>query len=151
MPVRVDKVGLRTLTVKAIGAQKSDAVARAVRVVPDGKEFAHADSGSLQVGSTTHTVQFPANAVEGSEMLYLNVYPAFLSQAVEGLDSMLQEPYGCFEQTTSTTWPNVLVMSYMQETGTITPEIQMKAESLISTGYQRLLTYEHPGGGFLEA
>ena len=148
VPVRVDKVGVRTLTVKAIGTEKSDAVARMVRVVPDGKEFAHADSGSLQVGTTTHTVQFPANAVEGSELLYLNVYPAFLSQAVSGLDSMLQEPSGCFEQTTSTTWPNVLVMSYMLETGQITPEIQMKAESLISTGYQRLLTYEHPGGGF---
>ena len=62
---------------------------------------------------------------------------------------MLQEPYGCFEQTTSTTWPNVLVMSYMLETGQIAPEIQMKAESLISAGYQRLLTFEHPGGRVL--
>lgn len=148
VPVRVEKVGVRTLTVKAFGTDKSDAVARMVRVVPDGKEFAHADSGSLQAGSKAHAVSFPANAVEGSEVLYLNVYPAFLSQAVEGLDSMLREPYGCFEQTTSTTWPNVLVMSYMLETGQITPEIQMKAESLISAGYQRLLTFEHPGGGF---
>jgi hypothetical protein len=148
VPVRVEKVGVRTLTVKAIGSQKSDAVARMVRVVPDGKEFARADSGSLQAGSVTHSPAFPANAVEGSPLLYLNVYPAFLSQAVDGLDSMLQTPYGCFEQTTSTTWPNVLVMSYMQEAGQITPEIQMKAESLISAGYQRLLTFEHPGGGF---
>ncbi|MCU0690683.1 MAG: MG2 domain-containing protein, partial [Polyangiaceae bacterium] len=148
VPVRVDKVGLRTLTVKALGLQKSDAVARTVRVVPDGKQLAQADSGSLQTGSKTHMVSFPAHAVQGSPQLYLNVYPAFLSQAVAGLDSMLQEPYGCFEQTTSTTWPNVLVTRYMLETGQITPEIQMKAESLISTGYQRLLTYEHPGGGF---
>ncbi|PKL46448.1 MAG: hypothetical protein CVV42_16505, partial [Candidatus Riflebacteria bacterium HGW-Riflebacteria-2] len=148
VPVRVDKVGVRTLTVKAIGTEKSDAVARMVRVVPDGKEFAQADSGSLSAGSVSHTPQFPANAVEGSPLLFLNVYPAFLSQAVEGLDSMLQEPYGCFEQTTSTTWPNVLVLSYMLASGQITPEIQMKAESLISTGYQRLLTFEHPGGGF---
>jgi len=148
VPVRVDKVGVRTLTVKAIGTEKSDAVARMVRVVPDGKEFAQADSGSLSAGSVSHTPQFPANAVEGSPLLFLNVYPAFLSQAVEGLDSMLQEPYGCFEQTTSTTWPNVLVLSYMLASGQVTPEIQMKAESLISTGYQRLLTFEHPGGGF---
>jgi hypothetical protein len=148
VPVRVDKVGLRTLTVKAIGTEKSDAVARMVRVVPDGKEFAQADSGSLSAGSVSHTPKFPANAVEGSPLLFLNVYPAFLSQAVEGLDSMLQEPYGCFEQTTSTTWPNVLVLSYMLASGQITPEIQMKAESLVSTGYQRLLTFEHPGGGF---
>ena len=148
VPVRVDKVGLKTLTVQALGSAKSDAVARMVRVVPDGKAFPQANSGSLASGTTSHAVSFPANAVDGSPLLYLNVYPAFLSQAVEGLDSMLQVPSGCFEQTTSTTWPNVLVLSYMLETGQITPEIQMKAESLISSGYQRLLTYEHPGGGF---
>ncbi|HEY5375775.1 MAG TPA: alpha-2-macroglobulin family protein, partial [Polyangiaceae bacterium] len=38
-PVRVDEVGLRTLTVKAVGDKFSDAVARSVRVVPDGKAF----------------------------------------------------------------------------------------------------------------
>ena len=36
----------------------------------------------------------------------------------------------------------------MAETGQTTPEIQMKAEALINTGYQLLLTYEHTGGGF---
>ena len=42
----------------------------------------------------------------------------------------------------------MLVTGYMEETGTVTPEIQMKAEALINTGYQLLLTYEHTGGGF---
>jgi hypothetical protein len=36
----------------------------------------------------------------------------------------------------------------MQETGQTTPEVQLKAEALINTGYQLLLTYEHTGGGF---
>lgn len=36
----------------------------------------------------------------------------------------------------------------MEETGTVTPEIQLKAEGLINAGYQLLLTYEHTGGGF---
>jgi hypothetical protein len=42
----------------------------------------------------------------------------------------------------------VLVTRYMNETGQTTPEIQLKAEGLISAGYQLLLTYEHDGGGF---
>jgi uncharacterized protein YfaS (alpha-2-macroglobulin family) len=147
-PVRVDEVGVGTLTVRAYGTNRSDAVARTVRVIPDGKAVPSARSGSLKPGETTLAVSFPETAVPGSEELYLNVYPAYLSQVVEGMDSMLQEPNGCFEQTTSSTWPNVLVTDYMQATDQITPEIQMKAESLISTGYQRLLTFEHPGGGF---
>ncbi|MBN1611325.1 MAG: alpha-2-macroglobulin [Polyangiaceae bacterium] len=147
-PVRVEEVGVGTLTVRAYGQSRSDAVARTVRVIPDGKAMPTARSGSLKPGETTLAASFPETAIPGSEELYLNVYPAYLSQVVEGMDSMLQEPTGCFEQTTSSTWPNVLVTDYMQATGQITTEIQMKAESLISTGYQRLLTFEHPGGGY---
>lgn len=148
IPVRVEKVGLHTLTVTAIGSSKSDAVARTVRVIPDGKEIASSQSGSLGAGETTLSVNFPTNAVDGSPHLHLDIYPAFLSQVVSGMDSMLRTPTGCFEQTTSSAWPNVLVTAYMKASGQITPEIQMKAESLMSAGYQRLLTFEHPGGGF---
>ncbi|HTV22649.1 MAG TPA: MG2 domain-containing protein [Polyangiaceae bacterium] len=148
VPVRVETVGLETLTVRGTSTGASDAVARRVRVVPDGKAFPTALSGSLEPGSIAHDLAFPAGAVPGSQQLYLNVYPAFLSQAVSGMDSVLQVPDGCFEQTTSTTWPNVLVTSYMRAAGQITPEIELKAQSLISAGYQRLLTFEHPGGGF---
>jgi alpha-2-macroglobulin-like protein len=147
-PVKVNDVGLRTLTVVATGSDKSDAVARTVRVVPDGKAFPVAFSGSMNVPSVTQSVTFPPAAVPGSGQLYLDVFPAFLAQAVQGMDSILAEPNGCFEQTTSSAWPNVLVTEYMKETDQITPEIEMKAEALMSTGYQRLLTFEHPGGGF---
>lgn len=147
-PVKVNDVGLQTLTVIAKGSQKSDAVARSVRVVPDGKAFPLAHSGSLDTPAAKHTVNFPANEVPGSQQLYLDVFPAFLSQAVQGMDSILAEPNGCFEQTTSSAWPNVLVTQYMKDTKQITPEIQMKAEALMNTGYQRLLTFEHKGGGF---
>lgn len=148
VPVRVERVGLETLTVRATSPGAADAVARRVRVVPDGKAFPTARSGSLEPGSVTHALAFPEGSVPGSEQLYLNVYPAFLSQAVSGMDSVLAVPDGCFEQTTSTTWPNVLVTNYMRASGQITPEIELKALSLISAGYQRLLTFEHPGGGF---
>jgi alpha-2-macroglobulin-like protein len=148
VPVRVDRVGQQTLTVRAFGQSVSDAVARSVRVVPDGLSMPSAQSGSLPSGMTTLTSSFPSNAVQGSGVMYLDVYPAFVSQAVQGLDSMLRVPSGCFEQTTSTTWPNVLVTRYMQQTKQTTPEIALKAESLISAGYQRLLTFEHHTGGF---
>jgi len=46
------------------------------------------------------------------------------------------------------TYPNVLVLDYMQRTGQANPEVQMTAERYIGLGYQRLLTFETPGGGF---
>jgi len=36
----------------------------------------------------------------------------------------------------------------MQTTGNANPEVQMQAETYVGTGYQRLLTFEAPGGGF---
>jgi len=41
-----------------------------------------------------------------------------------------------------------MILSYLNETGKSLPEIRMKAEGLIGTGYQRLLTFEVQGGGF---
>lgn len=147
-PVRVTSVGRQTLTVRGLGGQKSDAVARTVLVEPDGKAIAAAQSGSLAAGSATLPVTFPADAIAGSQKLYLNVYPAFLAQVVQGMDSLLRVPNGCFEQTTSTAWPNVLVTDYLKATNQLKPDVQLKAESLMSAGYQRLLTFEHRGGGF---
>jgi hypothetical protein len=36
----------------------------------------------------------------------------------------------------------------MQTTGSANPELQMQAEKYVGTGYQRLLSFEAPGGGF---
>jgi hypothetical protein len=77
-PVRVDKVGRQTMTVKGTGGGTvSDAVARSVLVVPDGQAVPVATSGALGAGTITNTANFPAAAVAGSQQLYLNVYPAY--------------------------------------------------------------------------
>ena len=104
--------------------------------------------GSDEVSPCTASASAAA-AVAGSQQLILNVYPAYLSQVVDGMDALLRVPSGCFEQTTSTAWPNVLVTAYLKQTKQLKPEVQLKAESLMSAGYQRLLTFEHAGGGSL--
>ena len=51
----------------------------------------------------------------------MKFYPGALSQMVEGLDSILQMPGGCFEQTSSSTYPNVLVLDYLKASKKLTP------------------------------
>lgn len=46
------------------------------------------------------------------------------------------------------TFPNILILDYLKRTGGGSPGARMKAEQLVSMGYQRLLTFETPGGGF---
>jgi uncharacterized protein YfaS (alpha-2-macroglobulin family) len=42
----------------------------------------------------------------------------------------------------------VLVLDYLQTTGQTNPEVELMAEKYVATGYQRLLTFEVPGGGY---
>ena len=52
------------------------------------------------------------------------------------------------EQTSSVSYPNVLVLRYLRKTGQVAPEVKMKAHQFVNLGYQRLLTFESPTGGF---
>jgi uncharacterized protein YfaS (alpha-2-macroglobulin family) len=135
--------------VTALGETMSDATTlrHDVQVLPNGKRFDQATSDRLE-GDVETTVTIPADAIPGTPQITVKIYPGILSQVVEGLDALLRMPFGCFEQTSSTTYPNVLALDYLKSTGQASPEAQMKAEEYINLGYQRLTTFEVPGGGF---
>lgn len=52
------------------------------------------------------------------------------------------------EQTSSSAYPNVLVVDYVKKARVASPELLLKADQALSVGYQKLLTFERPGGGF---
>ena len=121
---------------------------REIEVVPNGREQDIVFNGRLD-SAVQHSIQFPAGRhSRRQQKLFVRLYPGPLSQVVEGMDGILRMPYGCFEQTSSSTYPNVLALDYMKRTNKLTPEVHAKAEGYIATGYQRLLTFEVPGGGF---
>src|SRR5262249_29491965 len=90
----------------------------------------------------------PQDAIEGSVKAYVKLYPSSFSQLVEGLENIFQMPFGCFEQTSSTTYPNVLAPHYLTRTTHDAARVKAKARQYIHLGYQRLLTFEVQGGGF---
>ena len=61
---------------------------------------------------------------------------------------MLRVPNGCFEQTSSSAYPNILIIDYLRKNKISSPKLMMESERLLNLGYQRLLTFERPGGGF---
>ncbi|MHC4529811.1 MAG: hypothetical protein ACYS29_18215, partial [Planctomycetota bacterium] len=76
--------------------------------MPDGKEHLVTESGRLK-GTITHTITIPDAAIDDATKIFVKIYPGVLSQVIEGLDKMLRMPFGCFEQTSSVTYPNILV------------------------------------------
>jgi uncharacterized protein YfaS (alpha-2-macroglobulin family) len=145
--IKAGRVGTHTMRVVARGTKLADAVEREVRIVPVGQQVEHTRNEVLKT-DLTDLFAVPANANPDSSSLLLKIYPSRFSEVVEGLDSIFEEPHGCFEQTSSTTYPNVLALDYLKRMGRLTPETEVRARKLINAGYQRLLTFEVPGGGF---
>src|SRR5436190_1255797 len=52
------------------------------------------------------------------------------------------------EQTSSSAYPNILVVDYVKKARVASPKLLMQAEQYLNVGYQKLLTFERPGGGF---
>jgi uncharacterized protein YfaS (alpha-2-macroglobulin family) len=148
--IQAQRIGKFKLTLNARmsgAASRADIVVREIEVIPNGREQSVVFNGRLDT-AVQHTLSFPAASIADASKIFVRLYPGPLSQVIEGMDSILRMPNGCFEQTSSATYPNVLALDYMKRTGKLTPETHAKAEGFISNGYQRLLTFEVPNGGF---
>ncbi len=144
---RIGKFKL-TLSARMSGAaSRADIVVREIEVIPNGREQNLVFNGRLET-AVQHELNFPAGSIPDASAIFVRLYPGPLSQVIEGMDSILRMPGGCFEQTSSSTYPNVLALDYMKRTKKLTPEVHAKAEGYIANGYQRLLTFEVLGGGF---
>jgi hypothetical protein len=150
--IRTEQVGWHDLEAVGRAGEVGDGLRRRIEVLPSGKQTDEARSDLLEASPEGTRARFefhpPAGAVPGASELLVKLYPGVFAQAIEGLDSILKMPSGCFEQTSSSTYPNVMALDYLQTTRTSTPEVELKAREYISQGYQRLLTYEVTGGGF---
>jgi len=133
--------GRARLRIDAAGGDEADAVERFVEVRPDGREIVVTKTARTGIG-----VAFQQKR-EGR--VRLDVYPDPVAEALTGLKGMIRKPHGCFEQTSSTLYPMVLVLDYLRRTQQDRPELQNHAHKYIAAGYSMLLSYEvrkEPGG-----
>jgi hypothetical protein len=137
--------------VTALGADASDAIEKPVTVHPDGEERAATDSAILSDAAALN-FDVPADAVRGSVRSELKVYPNLSAHLLEGVEAIMERPYGCGEQTISSAYPSVLVLRYFEKDGELDasklPPVGARALRYARLGYERLLRYRAPGGGF---
>jgi hypothetical protein len=124
------------------GAEK-DAIARTIGIVPDGFPGVGSFSDTIE-GRTRGRVTLPKDIVPGTLKVRLEVYPTSMADLVKGLDGLLREPSGCFEQTSTTNYPNTLILDYMNQTNQVNPEASKRAKGFLDRGYARLTSFECP-------
>jgi alpha-2-macroglobulin-like protein len=118
-----------------------DSVERTFSVVADGFPAAGSHSDVLETSVGTK-LKFAEQLVPGTLQFRVAVYPNTLSEVQSGLEGLLREPSGCFEQTSTSNYPNVLVLDYLTETNQAKPEVSKRAKDLLDRGYAKLTSFE---------
>lgn len=150
IPISILKAGNNSFKVKATYNGIEDIVQKTMDTKNKGIEVQKLVSSGSTNEKIKQDIIYDVKAVENTKSLKIKLYPSVMSQVVEGLENIFRMPTGCFEQTSSSLYPDIMVLKYMQETGTINHELKDKALKYISSGYQRLLTFEVQGekGGY---
>lgn len=121
----------------------ADAVRNTFRVVPEGFPVTGAHSDVLE-RTASNNITLPATWVPGTLKCEVNVYPSTLADLQKGLEGLLREPGGCFEQTSTSNYPNLLILDYLRESDQARPEVEKRAREMLARGYQKLTAFECP-------
>jgi hypothetical protein len=133
--------------ISAIGADASDAISRSVTVRPNGEEKTVSASQVFD-DATSLDLVIPDSALTGSVETTVKIYPNLTAHVVESIEAILQRPYGCGEQTISLTYPSILLLKYAKNSGFEKSPLVPRARRYAQLGYERLLSYRAPNGGF---
>jgi CD109 antigen len=143
------RIGTNGVKVSAQTSQVADALIKTIIIEPEG--IARESVENLVISSgviKTLDTSLPASIVDDSGRVYLTLTSSYLTQTIEGLEGLIQMPFGCGEQNMILLAPDIFITRYLTETGQLKPEIMAKAEKLMITGYQRELTYRRSDGSF---
>lgn len=137
------------LTLAAVAGDYADTVRRDLVIKPNGFPLTASFGGMVSAKApVVHTVTLPANMVRGSVKANVVVYPSPLANMTESLSRLIQEPSGCFEQTSSTTYPMTMAQQYFQTHSGVDPKLVASAREKLERGYQRLVGFETKEKGY---
>ena len=151
--IQAFKAGEANLTVSAtVEGEDGDAVRRTIRVRAQGRAIRTSAAGFVGDGFTRQAPQ----TYQGGGHTRVSLFAGIGPQALDGLDGILRGPTGCFEQTSSATFPNVVVSQLLTQTAPDKwpggaekwAEARAQADEYLLLGYQRMLSFQAGDGGF---
>lgn len=122
-----------------------DFITEQIETSPKGFPVDFAMSGQYLEQTDTFLLQ---DVYDGSLKSKLKFYPNILEGLMAGVESILSSPSGCFEQVSSSNYPNILALQLMEQTGDLKAGVRQKALGYLEIGYNKLAAYEISGGGF---
>ena len=137
------------LTLNATAGGYSDVVTRELSIKPKGFPAQQSAGGLLAAnGKASFKFTMPADTVPGSVTTSIAIYPSPAGNLSSALKSMIQEPSGCFEQTSSTVYPMTMAVQYFNTHTGSDPALIKDAQDKLERGYKRLVGYECKQKGY---
>ncbi len=137
------------LKLTATAGGYADTVTRTLAIKPLGFPQSATFGGLVSAQRpAVHSVTLPRNLVRGSVKTSVVVYPSPLANMTESLARMIREPSGCFEQTSSTTYPMTMAQQYFQTHSGVDPKLVADAKEKLERGYKRLVGFECSEKGY---
>jgi heat shock protein 5 len=95
-------------------------------------------------------VPFELGGQEAFALAVVNLLPSLDVASLEGVESLATYPYGCLEQTVSTTFPNLAALRYLRtREGGLAPAAEQKLLSNLKAGRDRIVReFLTSDGGF---
>ncbi|HEX8515455.1 MAG TPA: MG2 domain-containing protein [Bacteroidia bacterium] len=141
----LDKTGYGDFTLSFRSCGLGDAFTQKIRIAPKG--FPEQVSFSGQDMEKEYSFSM-SNVVNGSVKASFTAYPNVVNDLMKGIEGILNEPYGCFEQTSCTAYPNAMVLDYLRSTDSKDNKTLARAADLLDRGYKRLITFESSERGY---
>lgn len=141
----LDKIGYGDFTISFKSCGLGDAFTQTIKIAPKG--FPVNASFSGQEVEKEYSFDM-TNVVNGSLKVSFTAYPNVVSDLMKGVESILREPYGCFEQTSMSSYPNAMVLDYLKSTDSKDDKTISYAGNLLDKGYKRLITFETKDRGY---
>ncbi|MER3558465.1 MAG: hypothetical protein C4336_02610, partial [Armatimonadota bacterium] len=149
-PYQAQRIGTQTVrvAVREVNGTLHDAEQRTFEVKPAGT-LEYATRTILLRGERQVALTIPPDARIELCTLEIETQPTILQLLTDRLDSLIDYPYGCTEQTVSRFVPAVLALQLYRARGQAPPpELAQRVQNAIRIGLQRLAQMETPNGGW---
>lgn len=92
-------------------------------------------------------VLVPPDAIPGTTRVEGRVSSTTTAEVEHSVESMLREPYGCFEQSSSANYPNLVLMPLLERKDA-DPALLEKGWKYLDKGFAKIKTFQTASGGF---
>lgn len=104
-------------------------------------------SGTKSIDTTFKIPPYEDGSLTGKLLLYNNSF----QEMTNGVEAIIREPHGCFEQLAASNYPNIFalqLLKYQNSYENRLYSIENRAKQALNEAYIKMAAYESRGGGF---